>query len=147
MKNFLLVLMCLGAFACAKDKDDNDNNSTSTAEPKACFDVEIDGAIISLNTSCSENANSYQWDFGNEATATEANPSYEYDMPGEFTITLTAKASNGKTASTTKTITIEEYCATCMCSDGNFAMTLCNTKQAIEQHCAECEKDKDCNCQ
>lgn len=56
----------------------------------------------------SQNANSYQWDFGDGNSTTDANPQHIYDSPGTYTIVLVANnpfACN-TTDSTIKTITI-----------------------------------------
>ena len=51
--------------------------------------AEVYDTITFTNTS--ENATSYFWDFGDENTSTVENPSYSYNIPGNFTIELTAK--------------------------------------------------------
>jgi PKD repeat protein len=45
-------------------------------------------------TNKSLNANSYQWDFGNDQTSTETNPVVYYETPGLYTVTLTAAPVN-----------------------------------------------------
>ena len=42
-----------------------------------------------LLTNNSTNAVSYLWDFGNGNTSTEADPSYKYELHGNYTVTLT----------------------------------------------------------
>jgi PKD repeat protein len=41
-------------------------------------------------TNTSVNTTTYLWDFGNGATSTVANPSYNYTQPGDYTVTLIA---------------------------------------------------------
>lgn len=50
-----------------------------------------------LLTNHSTNAVSYEWDFGNGDTSTEAQPSYQYKIHGAYTITLTTTDAMGNT--------------------------------------------------
>ena len=45
----------------------------------------------------SQNADDYEWQFGDGVTSTEANPLYEYALPGRFSPQLIAKNNNGCT--------------------------------------------------
>lgn len=61
--------------------------------PTACFDInysiiEVDQEIYLSN--CSENADNYLWDFGNDSVTTTKSPIISYDEAGTYTITLTA---------------------------------------------------------
>jgi PKD repeat protein len=77
-------------------------------EPTACFtftsasidneDLPFVGEDIDFEN-CSENADSYEWDFGDDATSTKTNPTHAYDAPGEYTVTLTATNSDGSKSS------------------------------------------------
>ncbi len=46
---------------------------------------------------------SYQWDFGDDSTSTEANPSHSYKTKGTFTVSLTATDDRGNTDTSTRT--------------------------------------------
>lgn len=60
------------------------------AAPVSAFSFITDSLEVSF-TNESENANSYQWDFGDEnGTSTDENPVYEYADEGTYTITLTS---------------------------------------------------------
>ena len=48
---------------------------------------------------------SYQWDFGDGATATGATANHTYAEPGTYSVTLTVKDSANFTASSTQTVT------------------------------------------
>jgi len=52
----------------------------------------------------SENALSYLWEFGDGNTATLASPSYSYDNPGTYTVTLNAYGSGSVVDSYSRTI-------------------------------------------
>jgi PKD repeat protein len=49
----------------------------------------------------------YEWDFGDGTTSTEANPTHTYDTAGEYTVTLTVTPHRCVPKSVTKTITVE----------------------------------------
>jgi gliding motility-associated-like protein len=54
-----------------------------------------------VNTSTSGSTNvSYNWDFGNGANSTLANPVYTYPAPGTYTVTLAAQVTGATTACT-----------------------------------------------
>ena len=78
--------------------------------PVAAFTVQNDNCTATCEitfTNQSQNALSYQWDFGDGGTATEAAPRHKYTKGGTFTVKLTATGDQGKTATTTKTVTIK----------------------------------------
>ena len=54
-------------------------------------------------TDASVGAVSWEWNFGNGATSTEKNPSYIYDKPGTYNVTLTIKTTEGCSDTKTRT--------------------------------------------
>ncbi|MCK5723955.1 MAG: PKD domain-containing protein, partial [Gammaproteobacteria bacterium] len=46
------------------------------------------------------NPTSWSWDFGDDGTSSEQNPSYTYEYPGDFTVTLTAANAHGSDVET-----------------------------------------------
>ena len=56
-------------------------------------------------TNSTQNAISYLWDFGDDKTSTDENPTHAYSSDGTFTVTLTATGV-GDENSTSKTITV-----------------------------------------
>ncbi|UXI03271.1 immune inhibitor A domain-containing protein [Photobacterium sp. TY1-4] len=48
-----------------------------------------------------------QWDFGDGATSTEANPSHRYQHFGRYTVTLTVTDNSGATSSTQQVVELE----------------------------------------
>ena len=56
--------------------------------PVAGFDYNITGSNISF-TNTSQMEDTYQWNFGDNATSTSENPVHNYQNPGIFTVTLT----------------------------------------------------------
>ncbi|HKR07482.1 MAG TPA: PKD domain-containing protein [Bacteroidia bacterium] len=59
-------------------------------------------SLVSFNN-LSLNTVSYLWDFGDGITSTAQNPSHIYNIPGDYTISLTAWDSAGCTATEVKT--------------------------------------------
>ncbi|MDD4250308.1 MAG: NosD domain-containing protein, partial [Methanosarcina sp.] len=80
--------------------------------PIADFSVNITSGSAPLSvlfTDLSQNADSWSWDFDNNGQTDSAvqNPVYVYEVPGTYTVKLTAVNPNG-TASKTATITVLE---------------------------------------
>jgi parallel beta-helix repeat protein len=72
--------------------------------PKACFDVPENvyaGVAVTFNSSCSENATSFLWDFDDGGSSTEANPSHVFQSAGSYKVELTVtndEADSDKTS-------------------------------------------------
>ncbi|GAB3643723.1 hypothetical protein GCM10027423_43600 [Spirosoma arcticum] len=62
-------------------------------------------------TNKSTNADTYQWDFGDGGSSTEASPRHQYTKGGTFQVVLTA-TGNGKTATKTQPVTTKVYVVT-----------------------------------
>jgi PKD repeat protein len=65
--------------------------------------IQFNGTIIPLT---GQPPYQYRWDFGDEKTSTQMNPTHAYDKAGEFTYTFTVTDQAGDTASETGSITI-----------------------------------------
>lgn len=77
--------------------------------PQACFvtpDEIVAGLPTLFNSSCSVNATSFSWDFGDGSVSSESNPSHTYEEAGTFTVTLTAGNGSGDTDQASKSITV-----------------------------------------
>lgn len=93
MKNIFSLFLFLALFAsCEKNVD-------SASKPTACFTYShsytselgpIRGKDSIVFENCSENANSYLWDFGDGTTSTEVNPVHIYDNEMPVIVSLTA---------------------------------------------------------
>ena len=86
-----------------------DNEKLST--PLAEFSIEnlkqeVDEKETLILTNTSKNAVSYHWDFGNGDTSSEANPDYNYEMHGYYTISLTVTNKDGEVNKTSKEILV-----------------------------------------
>jgi len=65
--------------------------------------IQFNGSIIPLT---GQPPYQYRWDFGDEKTATQMNPTHEYTNAGEYTYTFTVTDQAGDSASETGKITI-----------------------------------------
>ncbi len=89
MKKFLCLLLMLSTLfivSCQK-------------QPKASFDVAGSnfktGESVNF-TNTTEDAASYEWDFGDGAKSTDKSPSHSYATQGSYLVTLTAFSKNEK---------------------------------------------------
>jgi uncharacterized protein (TIGR02145 family) len=84
----------------------------------ACFSfsfVDMDTiapATVAFDGSCSENALSYHWDFGDPSsdadTSDQEMPDYRYEVPGNYQVTLQI-TGNGNPDEIKKTVTVREW--------------------------------------
>lgn len=84
--------------------------TSCSKKPTACSDVPTSGSVgqvLSFSSSCSTDASTYEWDFGDGTTSTDANPTHAYTATGTFTVKLMAMSDNKKKMSDiSKNITI-----------------------------------------
>jgi immune inhibitor A len=78
---------------------------------RAAFTIDNEHATVNESedlrlTNKSVNAVSYEWDFGNGDTSTEATPGYQYKMHGHYTITLTVTDNRGNIKQTSQNISV-----------------------------------------
>ena len=84
--------------------------SSCQKEPEACFtpsssSVETGASISFLN--CTDNGDSYLWNFGDNSTSTSETPTHIFNSPGIYLVSLTAYSKNEKKKSNiSKTITV-----------------------------------------
>ncbi|GAI76453.1 unnamed protein product [marine sediment metagenome] len=119
LTNFILVLFVSMLFtmnSCEKKEPD----------PFACFQVSstlIDIGEIINTSNCSNDAFSYLWDDDNGNSSVLPEPSFSYNEPGNYIITLTAYSQSGNKQNTAKeTITVEVMYGdvTFWCSEGSY---------------------------
>lgn len=101
--SFLLTILVINISSCKKD------DSTNNVTPKADFEIyeNSSGGTCTI-TNRSTGADSYSWDFGNGRTSDEKEPSVTYSRNGFYIVNLTAKNSNGKSSTITKSISIRK---------------------------------------
>lgn len=81
MKKIYLFLLIIATF-----------NACKTEEPSMAnfeFTQTDEGKVTFKNTSV--NANTYEWNFGNDLTSTEMNPNTQYLKNGDYSVVLTVK--------------------------------------------------------
>jgi len=79
------------------DKDSTYNFQFASMEVLAVFSYQIDpqNPLKVYFTNHSQNADTYQWNFGDGMFSTEENPIHIYPGPGNYVVTLTASNSSG----------------------------------------------------
>lgn len=90
-----LVCLSIGVFIISCD-DTNDPD----VKVVACFSVPADvrtGMPVRFDGACSENAQSFVWDFGDGSTSTEAAPLHLFLAEGTYAVTLTVRGRNNQT--------------------------------------------------
>lgn len=87
-----LVIGILGVSSCSDDEP-------SVDAPNAAFTVAVDGLTATF-TDGSVGADSYQWDFGDQNTSTDASPTHTYAAAGTYDVTLTVTNAGGSNTAT-----------------------------------------------
>ncbi len=72
----------------------NPSNTTVAAQTQLAF------------TNTSQNANTFNWNFGDGTASSLVSPVHTYSLPGVYTVELTATNTTGCTATTTQAITV-----------------------------------------
>ena len=67
--------------------------------PISAFSSIVNGPLVNFNN-LSSNANSYSWDFGDGNMSSETDPSHQYNLNGDYTVTLSATNDCGTTTAT-----------------------------------------------
>jgi PKD repeat protein len=103
-----LVMIALIVASCKKEP----------VLPTPDFTFEINDKTVSF-TNTSTDADSYSWDFGDQMTSTETNPSHTYAAYGDYDVRLTAINSDGQNIKKTTISVVKEWPAITI--DGNFS--------------------------
>ena len=102
--HLLLVLILTGLVIYSCEKEDPN-------VPEACFvasQERIAEIPIDFSTSCTLNASSYHWDFGDGQSSEEVYPSHTYNEGGDYAVTLTVANANGDTDDVTHVMVVED---------------------------------------
>ena len=89
----IIIYISLFTFSCDLEEIPDGGNPGET--PTACFTFNVLDDPCSANcevqfTNCSQNSDSYEWDFGDGANSTDASPLHQYVNSGSFTVKLVA---------------------------------------------------------
>ncbi|MGZ5244588.1 MAG: PKD domain-containing protein [Bacteroidia bacterium] len=73
--------------------------ASCTMEPTACFTVDKNSNVkeneeVLFSAACSEDANTYNWNFGDGGTASGLEAKHKYNTEGTYEVTLTAQNSS-----------------------------------------------------
>lgn len=77
--------------------------------PNACFDVPENifaGVSVTFNSSCSENASTFLWDFDDGGSSTDANPVHVFQSAGNYKVELTVTNDEGDSDNTSINVTV-----------------------------------------
>jgi len=100
----LIFIIVTGLLTSSCEKEDSN-------VPEACFVASQErkaGIPIDFSTSCTLNASSYHWDFGDGQTSTDGYPSHTYNKGGDYAVTLTVTNTSGDTDDVTHVMVVEE---------------------------------------
>ncbi len=100
------VLAIFAIIGCREEEPEPMDNDA----PIASFQYEVDPVefLTVTFTNFSQNATEYAWDFGDENTSSEENPTYTYAAGGTYTVTLTASDASGESATKTETVILSD---------------------------------------
>jgi PKD repeat protein len=112
---FMLTLGVVSLVALASCKKDKDEDPPKNPIASFQFAVSTTNYLEVTFTNFSQNATSYEWNFGDGQTSTEANPVHTYAAAGNYTVVLTAKNSVNASATFNSAIELQ---------DPNSALTL-----------------------
>lgn len=104
---FFLAIGILSMVSFVSCKDDEED---PPANPIASFQyaVSTTNFLEVTFTNFSQNAATYEWNFGDGQTSTEASPVHTYTSAGNYTVVLTAKNSANTPATFNQTIEIKD---------------------------------------
>ena len=107
MKKYLLNVLGFGLLGGLASCGGDDPFPTPMVAFEATTELEvleIANPIQFINSTT--NAATYLWDFGDEATSTDANPEHIYEAPGDYTVVLTATTEDEQFDTLARTITV-----------------------------------------
>lgn len=108
--HFKYAFLLLGALSMIAFTACESDDEPELEDPVASFQYEIseDDFLTVHFENFSQNAETYQWTFGDGETSTEENPTHTYEEPDEYEVTLTATNSAGESASFTDVVEVSD---------------------------------------
>lgn len=99
---FLILTITLVSLSC----EDNESGIDSVGlEARFVSEIETNTVVF---TNISNDATTYLWDFGDQTTSQETNPTHVYEAIGNYTVTLTASDESDTSAVFSATVVISE---------------------------------------
>ena len=103
----LLFAVSMLFFSCKKDEL-NLNPLANTLIASFQYQVSAANFLEVSFSNYSQNASSYEWDFGDGNTSTEKSPTYAYAQAGTYTVSLKSSNNAGENKTRTETITLTD---------------------------------------
>lgn len=104
----LALLFCSAIIFSCEDEPDLGPLPTVEIEVPNFGEPGTDIEFINNSTGADGGALTYLWEFGDGDQSTNAEPSHEYDAPGEYVVSLTATTERGATETVSDTLIIGE---------------------------------------
>jgi PKD repeat protein len=106
-KNVGLLVLGLVVAGCGDSNDpDGENEAPSANFTYECTDLAC--TFTNLSSDSDGTVTSSAWDFGDEGTSNNSNPSHTYVTADEFQVTLTVTDNDGDEGTVTKSVTVTE---------------------------------------
>jgi PKD repeat protein len=99
MKRILYVSICVIAIVSCKDDSPAPGGNPGDLRPKACFTIPAtgtQGTALTFDASCTTDATSYHWYFGDGQEATSVGAQHSYAIPGKYSVKLKVEKSGVK---------------------------------------------------
>ncbi|MGH7579893.1 MAG: PKD domain-containing protein [Gemmatimonadales bacterium] len=101
-----MLLLGLAAAGCS-DSNDPDTNAAPTANfAYACTDLEC--TFTNLSSDSDGTVATSAWDFGDDGSSGNPNPTHAYATAADFQVTLTVADDDGEEGTATKTVSVTE---------------------------------------
>lgn len=100
------ALICFTS--CGGGDDDDDGPGTEDLAASFQYEIDENDFLTVQFSNFSRSATSYSWDFGDNNSSTEKDPTHTYDRAGEYTVTLTSSNSAGISATRSETIILTD---------------------------------------
>lgn len=124
-------MAALSIVVSACGDDDSGNGGPDNEDPVAAFTASCDLLVCTFTNASTdpdgnEDIQSWDWDFGDDATSEEQSPSHTYAAAGDYEVSLTVTDAAGATNTLTQTITVSTTANVAPTADFDF---ICNAEE------------------